>query len=484
MSLKLLVVDPDEQWLASAKKFFDSNFYETNIISNGKDAQVAVYNEKFFAIVLNVQTQNHSGIQVLKFIRAKYPLVKVVMITEIDEAADEDDQWTGERLKKMGATEVIEKPFEFDDIKGLLEGHLSVREMVSTVPRRNELGEEVEMDGEDAMFTSVKIDEFYTSGPVIFDLYVKLRSGRYVKILHAGDKFSKERIDKYKNEKNVEHLYFERKDLFKYTKFANHFATKLMSNKNISSATKVNLMKNVAEKFLDQSFAAGMKPQIIEQGKEVAENIYSMIQENDDLYKVFKDYSDFDPDAYTHAYLTTLFSTSIIKQFDWQSKTTIECTAFACMFHDVGKMKLDPVLAKKKLSDMSEEEVEEYQKHTELGLELIEGNALINNSIKQIIYQHHEHYDGSGFPLGIKGSRILTLSNIVCLADRFVHIIQEEELKPIEALKVLLTNREDMIWYNSMIVENLIKVFVAPEKIMKENYIPSNSRMVPNKKAS
>jgi response regulator RpfG family c-di-GMP phosphodiesterase len=484
LALKLLIVDPSEEWLESAKQYFDDCLYETKIVANGKDAQVAVYKEKYFAIILNVATVNHSGIQVLKFIRAKYPLLKVLMITEIDESVDEEDQWGEVRLKKMGATEVITRPFEFNDLKGLLEGHQSINEMISIVPKRKGLSPEEEVDGEDNLFTSVKISEFYTAAPVLFDLFIKLKSGRYIKILHAGDTFSKERVDKYKNEKNVEHLYFEKKDLFKYVKFTNYFAEKIMTNKKVATKVKMRLVQNVAEKFLEQSFSEGMKPQIIEQGKEIAENIYTMIQENEDLYQVFRDYSDFDPSIFTHAYLTTIFSTAIIKQYEWQSKITIECTAFACMFHDIGKMKLDPALLTKKRVDMTEEEFEEYKKHPEYGLDIIEGKPMINNSIKQIIYQHHEHYDGTGFPLGIKGSKILTLSNIVRLADEFVHIIQEQDLKPIDALKVLLQNRADMIWYNSTIVENLIKVFVAPEKIMKENHIPSNSRMVPNKKAS
>ena len=54
MRLKLLIVDPNEEWLESAKQYFDECLYETKIISNGKDAQVAVYNEKYFAVILNV----------------------------------------------------------------------------------------------------------------------------------------------------------------------------------------------------------------------------------------------------------------------------------------------------------------------------------------------------------------------------------------------------------------------------------------------
>ncbi len=484
LALKILIVDKDEEWLFAAKEYFENLLYQATLVSNGKDAQVALYNEKFFAVVMNVKVERHSGLQVLKFIKSNYPSQNVIMVTEVNEDDDEEDQLTPDKLKKMGATEAIAKPFEFDDLKGLLEGHQSVGDMVSSVPRRKELGPEEEVSVEDEKFTSVKIDEFYSSQAVLFDIFIKLKSNRYIKILHAGDVFSKERLDKYKNEKDVEYLYFERKDLFKYVKFNSFFAKKVIGNKNVGGGKKVKMLQNVTEKFLEQTFEEGMKPQIIDQGKEIAESVYDLIKENDDLFQVFKDYADFDPNAFTHAYLVTLFSTSIIKQFEWQSRTTIECTALACMFHDIGKMKLDPSIAQLKVEDMNDDQLLEYKRHPEYGLEMIANNSLINNSVKQIILQHHEHFDGTGFPFNKRGSKILTLSNIVCLADNFVHIIQDEQQKPVEALKTLLSRRAQLTWYNSIIVECLIKVFVDPKKIMKEHDLPSNSRVVPNKKVS
>jgi len=483
LALNLLIVDPDDEWLFSAKEFFEGINYDATVVNNGKDAQVALYNDKFFAVVLNIDVKNHSGIQVLKFIRSNHPSQKVIMVTEVDHEADEEDQWTPEKLIKAGANEAIARPFEFAELKELLEGHQSVGDMVSTIPRRKELGPEEEVNLGDGEFSSVKIDEFYSSQPVLFDIFIKLRSNRYIKILHAGDTLSKERIDKYRNEKNMEYLYFQKKDLYKYVKFNNYFTKKVIANKKVGGHKKVKMLQNVAEKFLEQSFSDGLKPLIIDQGKEIAENVYELVKNQEDLYAVFKDYSDFDPNAFTHAYLVTMFSTAIIKQFEWQSKTTIECTALACLFHDIGKIKIDPNLLNMKVDDMNDDQMEEYRKHPEYGLEMIDGNPLINNSVKQIILQHHEHFDGTGFPFGKRGSKLLMLSNIVCLADSFVHIIQEDDMKPVEALKVLLSRREEMSWYNSGIVECLIKVFVNPDKIVKENHLPSNSRIV-NKKVS
>ena len=236
------------------------------------------------------------------------------------------------------------------------------------------------------------------------------------------------------------------------------------------------------KKFLEQSFEEGLKPQIVDQGKEVAENVYHLIQKNKDLYKMLREYQDFDPSAFSHAYLTSLFSSAIIKQFEWQSKTTLECIALACFFHDIGKIKSSQELLNTKVEDMTEEQFEEYRHHPEVGFKMMENNNTVNSSVKQIILQHHEHIDGSGFPFAKRGSKILTLSNIVCLADKFSHIIQDESLKPIDALKTLLNRKEQLAWFNSLIVENLIKVFVDPE--LNEAGGPGSESRTSGKKAS
>ena len=477
MAVHLLIADPDREWLQSAKTYFEDCLYEVSTADNGKDAQLAIYNQKFFVVVLSMELRNHPGLQVLKFIKANYPAQKTIMLIGADSKPGQEELWDRDKLKKMGVTEVLQKPFELKDIKGLLEGYQSIGDMLATVKKRDELGPEEECNLEDGQFTSIKIAEFYSSQPVLFDIFIKLSSNRYVKILHAGDTLSKNRLDKYKEEKSVEYLYFQKSDLYKYVKFGSYFAKQVVDAKKINLNKKVKFLQNVTEKFLENSFEEGMKPQIVDQGKELAENMYQLIKKNNDLYNILRSYQDFDPNAFTHAYLVSLFSAAIIKQFDWQSKTTLESTSLGCFFHDIGKMYLPKELLHLKVKDMSEEQFAEYKRHPELGHQAVESNTAINNSVKQIILQHHEHYDGSGFPYAVKGSKILTLSNVVCLADNFVHIVQDEDKKPVDALKVLLDRREQLSRYNSMIVEKLIQVFIDPDKKEKEEKMPGSMRL-------
>lgn len=484
MALKILLADPDIEWLKAAKAYFEENFYTTVCVANGKDAQRVLSSDKFFALIMNSTLQEFTATQVLAFLKRTNPSLNVLMTTDVDETRDLDEQLTPERLKKLGATEVLVRPYEFKDLKVQLEGHQSLGQMVSSIPKREGASEEVEVQLKDDEFTSIKIEEFYSSKSVLFDIFIKLNSGRYIKILHAGDTFSKERVDSYKNDKKMEYLYFQKKDIFRYVKYNSFVSKKLVGSRDIDSTTKVNILKNVAAKFVESAFLDGVKPQIVDQGKEVAESMYRLVKSSDDLFKTLVAYSDFDPSAFTHAYLVTLFSTAIIKQFEWESKTTIECTALACLFHDIGKMTLPRELLNMKVEDMSPEQYAQYKTHPQRGVELVDGNPLINISVKQIILQHHENFDGTGFPFGTRSANLLTLANIVHLADDLVHIIQEQEKKPADALKVLLSSKDGVKKYNSVIIEALLKTFVDPVKLKKMDDKKSHAVFGPSKKVS
>ena len=158
------------------------------------------------------------------------------------------------------------------------------------------------------------------------------------------------------------------------------------------------MSKNVSEKFLEEAFTVGLKPLVILQGKEVCENVYKLIETQSDLFSVLRAFQNFDPSAYAHSFLVTLYASAIIKQFEWQSKTTIETAAMACMFHDIGKTLLPKELFNVRPADMTPEQLMMYQKHPEFGMQVVENCRGVNNSVKQIILQHHEAYDGSGFP--------------------------------------------------------------------------------------
>ncbi len=95
----------------------------------------------------------------------------------------------------------------------------------------------------------------------------------------------------------------------------------------------------------------------------------------------------------------------------------------ASMLHDIGFISIPiHVLDKKEL--LSEAEHNEIKKHTLVGEEIIEmftQDSHINelNQIKQIVGQHHERLDGSGYPRGLKAEQIRSEARILAVTDTY-----------------------------------------------------------------
>jgi HD-GYP domain-containing protein (c-di-GMP phosphodiesterase class II) len=86
------------------------------------------------------------------------------------------------------------------------------------------------------------------------------------------------------------------------------------------------------------------------------------------------------------------------------------------ILHDIGKAKI-PLKILNKKGKLTQFEYTEIQKHPQIGYDILKEYADINWLSACIAWQHHERFDGSGYPLGIKGFQIQELSRIVALAD-------------------------------------------------------------------
>ena len=97
------------------------------------------------------------------------------------------------------------------------------------------------------------------------------------------------------------------------------------------------------------------------------------------------------------------------------SEDTIHGIELAATIHDVGKISI-PVEILTKPGHLSKVEYMLVQTHAEAGYHIVK-NIQFPWPIAQMIYQHHERMDGSGYPQGLKGEEILMRARIIAVAD-------------------------------------------------------------------
>ena len=99
------------------------------------------------------------------------------------------------------------------------------------------------------------------------------------------------------------------------------------------------------------------------------------------------------------------------------SPEELDVLHFSGHLHDIGKIGIrDDILLKS--GELTEEEYEKIKEHPQIGANII-GQLGLWDREKDIIRYHHEHYDGTGYPTGLKGDKIPLLARIMAVADVF-----------------------------------------------------------------
>jgi HD-GYP domain-containing protein (c-di-GMP phosphodiesterase class II) len=86
------------------------------------------------------------------------------------------------------------------------------------------------------------------------------------------------------------------------------------------------------------------------------------------------------------------------------------------LLHDIGKARI-PVKILNKNGNLTTEEYVEVKKHSQIGFDILKQCKDISIESAYIALQHHERFDGSGYPQGLKGSQIEQAAQITTLAD-------------------------------------------------------------------
>ncbi len=123
-------------------------------------------------------------------------------------------------------------------------------------------------------------------------------------------------------------------------------------------------------------------------------------------------------DHYTHSHSENVsrYATIIASEMGLSTKE-IEVIRQACELHDLGKIGIEDGILMKP-DALTKDEWEQIRKHPAIGASILQPLTFLNDVI-ELVRQHHERYDGSGYPEGRKGEDILLGARIINLADSY-----------------------------------------------------------------
>jgi putative nucleotidyltransferase with HDIG domain len=135
----------------------------------------------------------------------------------------------------------------------------------------------------------------------------------------------------------------------------------------------------------------------------------------------------------------------------------------AAMVHDVGKVNI-PTEILIKPRQLNESEFNIIEAHPQIGYEILQGIEF-SRPIAKIVLQHHEFLDGSGYPQGLAGNKIMLEARILTVADVVEAMTSQRPYRPAHAIEGALeeiVNKKGLL-YDPVVVDACLRVFSERE---------------------
>lgn len=218
-------------------------------------------------------------------------------------------------------------------------------------------------------------------------------------------------------------------------------------NSNVVSASSAEIFKaqyneNVdAVKDILHDISVGNNINI-ESVNTVSDSIFIRLNENRDIVGCLNQMRSVDEYTYAHSVNVSLLCMLIGKWLKFDINK-VKLLVQAGLLHDIGKSKVPPEILNKP-GELTPEEFEEIKKHPLHGYRVLEGTADIHKDVSMAVLMHHERDDGSGYPLGAKGSQIHEFAKIVSVADIYDAMtsarVYREKGSPFEVFELMENN--------------------------------------------
>jgi putative nucleotidyltransferase with HDIG domain len=187
--------------------------------------------------------------------------------------------------------------------------------------------------------------------------------------------------------------------------------------------------------------------------EKAAESVVESIQRNPDTLISLSQLKGYDEYTYTHSVGVSILITSLANSMGYNGERLVQA-GIGGLLHDIGKMRVpDSILNKP--GKYTEWEFKVMKKHPEHGLEIVRDRKNLSDLSRTVIIQHHERFNGKGYPLGLKGSQINEVGLISAVADVYDALTSNRVYRtawpPQKALALIFQGADDD--YSRRIVE-------------------------------
>jgi putative nucleotidyltransferase with HDIG domain len=284
---------------------------------------------------------------------------------------------------------------------------------------------------EDQSYVPIRAEGFASGSKSVFDVYVRLSSGRYLKLLQAGDQFTPDRLETYLK-KGVTHFYIKKEMHESYLAYCRTLTTAVLNAPSLSTEIKMQHTLNQGEELMSLLKSQGVSEENIAHAKQFSLDVKNLTNQlaagkGQSSVKQFLD----DVAVFEHGVGTSMLAGILSHVVEIRMDKPVQIVGVASLLHDIGLSALPEECRNEDESQLNNEQRALFRTHPEKGAEILRASGEVDPAAIQAIEQHHMRHLGFGFPERTSSSAPLgRVAEIVGLCDEFNRLITKSKQDP------------------------------------------------------
>lgn len=189
---------------------------------------------------------------------------------------------------------------------------------------------------------------------------------------------------------------------------------------------------------------------------DISKEIVSSVTQNSNVMAILTRLKDKRGFSWRHMINCTILMTIFAKYLGLKPHV-VEQMAMAAMLHDIGRSKV-PQSIQEKTTPLSDNETRYMQRHVAYSVAMVKEEKGITPLMIDMIVNHHERLDGSGFPRGLEQDKLSKAARVMAIVDTYATLTTDQPamkaIEPVHALRFLLSNKDQ---FDAVLVQKFIK---------------------------
>lgn len=295
----------------------------------------------------------------------------------------------------------------------------------------------------DADFLPVRVNTLRGDIKIPFDIYIKV-AGKFIHYCRAGDSFEGVRLSRLKAKK-LKELFIRPEDMAPYEQYLEQsieaaFDSKSGKSLEVRAEVIGGFQENAAEQFMEQPASEVAYNHV----RSAVSRFVRFLSNTPNSLQAILNIENSNASITHHSVNVATITMFMTMNTEHKDSPQLPTLALGALLHDIDHMS-SGVDITKPLKEMSAEELAAYKEHPMRGAQKLQGVTFPDQLVMNVILQHEEACDGTGFPKGLHEKDIDPLVLYASTANAYDRLVSFNRLAPKDAMKDLLIDKMGLL---------------------------------------